>query len=590
MNHNATFLPVLYAFFYGFRLDLSMSSFLTILPFLLIQIERLLPVNLNKWTSTVLKIYILLASFAVLIIATADAFLYSYWGQKLTSYAASFAKFPGDALAYTPTLTVVAGVLVPLLLGVAIVFVVNRWHATQRIKYNSFSVPDALSILLVSGILFLFIRGGWGKSTINPSSAYYSSVQVNNHLSVNSAWYFLSTVLDDFSSTANPYEKMTDIEATKLVSTYLNASMTDTAIQLCGTESPNIMLIILEGWTANVVGCISNRKGITPELDKLAAEGLLFTRCYANGNRTDKGLAAILCSEPSLARQSIVNHIDKFTNLNSIPAALQHKGYTTSFYYGGDVEFANMKAFLMNIGMQNVKDQSSIRATDNKASWGLHDDAVYAHTLSELKNVLPPFFTTILTLSSHDPFDVPFKGSYYSDNYSSRYLNAVQYADHMLGKFIEQFKQSPLYKNTLVCIVSDHGHTLPDNLDAADPKAFHIPLVFAGGALQNTWKGKRINRICNQTDIVSILPGQINQKSQSFFWSRHVLDTTITGSAIFRYNDGTGLVNEKGVYVWDNSREAFIHKPKQTKKESDYETQRQIQAIQQVQYRNYLNR
>lgn len=589
-SQNTDLSAILSAFIYGIRLDLSMSAYLTVLPFLLLQLQRINIGYIRFYAQLTAKFYLYATGFLVFVIGTADAILYSYWSQKLSSYAASFARFPADAMSYTNVFTLIMGVLLPIVLAVVAFYIFNRWHNNRKITYTPFTLKEALYVLLIPGLLFLCIRGGWGKSTINPSSAYYSSVQINNHMAVNSPWYFLSTVVDDVSSTTNPYEIMPDEDVQRIVDSCFIVNDVTAPLTLTDVNRPNIVLVILEGVSANVTGCISGKRKVTPQLDQLASEGLLFTSCYASGNRTDKGLAAIFCSEPSLARQSIVNHIDKFAHLSSLSKQLNKRGYASQFYYGGDLEFANMKAFLLNIGISAPVDKSSIHADGNSASWGLHDLSVYNHVLKELSTSKEPFFSTILTLTSHDPFDVPYKGPYLKDDYGSKYINAVQYADSMLGAFMTQLKSMPAYKNTLVCIVSDHGHTLPDMLDAADPKAFHIPLIFTGGALHSSWKSKRIDRICSQLDIATTLLNAKNYDTGNFMWSRNLLDTTREGSAVFRYNDGTGLVNSKGTFVWDNNKRAFIHKPDSLSNTYINSIQKQIQAIQQIQYKNYLIR
>lgn len=580
---------LLQTFLHGLPHDLSVAAYLSVLPLLLLLLSSFLTdwqIHFN-W----LKVYVWLVGVVILLITLADAVLYEFWGQKLNAYAASFAKFPKDMVVFSSG----ASLLGPLFnVGAGVVFLyimTNKWlkpFAPAAVAAGK--AANTLLAVIAGALLFLLIRGGTGKSTLNQSAAFFSAKPFLNHAALNTTWNFIATVVEPLEdNNRNPYVYMKDELADSLVNPYLVNTSTH-RMQLADTAMPNILIVMLEGWSSDVVALCGGTAPCTPQLNALAKDGLFMSRFYANGNRTDKGLAAILSAQPALPHSSIINRIEKFSALPALPQTFANKGYYTSFFYGGDIDFANMKAYLLNAGMQHISDVSDFALTERNAEWGVHDDKLWEHTLAALNKQPAPFFSVVLTLSSHEPFNIPAPQKFGAAAGADEYKSAVYYADSCLGIFMQAMKQMPWYKNTLVILVADHGHKYPLMRPAFDPQLYHIPMLITGGALHKAYRGQQFKRIANQTDIAATLLGELGWQHSAFRWSRNFTDTVTPAFASYVYNDGIGWVNDSAVWVFDDEvKDLIIYESKLPKAR----LQEQInlsKAWKQVYYNEYLKR
>ncbi|MEO6820017.1 MAG: LTA synthase family protein, partial [Ginsengibacter sp.] len=300
--------------------------------------------------------------------------------------------------------------------------------------------------------------------------------------------------------------------------------------------------------TAKWVESLGGVPGVTPQLDMIAKDGLSFTKIYAAGDRSEKGQTAILSGYPNQAITSIIKTPEKTRQLPSINEVLKKEGYQTSYTYGGELEFANIKSYLINMGYQKLTDKYSFPLAQRTTSWGVHDEFVLNRFQSDLQNEKQPFFATLFTLSSHEPYDVPLHHFTEKDE-TSQFKNSIFYTDSIIGNFIKKAKTTSWWNNTLIIFVADHGHPLPGN-DANDvPSKFHIPLIFSGGALK--LKGT-INNIGSQTDIATTLLHQLHLSTKEFKWGKDLLDTSAKQFAFYSFNNGFGFVTPKGTETIDN--------------------------------------
>lgn len=573
------------SFVHGLRLDLSTSAYLTIVPLLCWLVAQL---TNSKWPAKFHTFYSVAVVSLVFIISLIDAELYSYWGQKLNAYASSFAKFPVEMLSFSSGIS-----WSKLLLFVSISVVIIK------ISYDHITVAFApepapqktVSALLffigMGALLFLMIRGNIGMSPINQSFAYYSDKPFLNHAAVNTTWNLIASLTDETEDeTKNPYAFTNKEEAQRLTDSLLNNGAGHTPLQLTLQAKPDIVLIILEGWTADVVGFTGSEKDVTPNMNALANGSLTYTQFYASGNRTDKGLAAILSGQPALAKSSIINKLQKFSDLPALPASLNENGYNSTFVYGGESEFANMKAYWINSGYQHIVDIHQFDKAVLPESWGVHDDELYAMLLKQIGKTASPKFITALTLSSHEPYQVPHQSRFKGSTEADKYRNAVHFADECLGKFLKQASLQSWYNNTLIVIMPDHAHQEPLGRSPFEPARFHIPFVVTGGALNPALKGISIARPAQQTDVAPALLSQLGIDNHAFKWGSNMFDTSASAFAIYTYNDGVGMVNKNGFAVYDHEARRCIL-AKSSDSSAIIKTAR---AYQQTYYNDYLKR
>nr|WP_234462464.1 LTA synthase family protein [Adhaeribacter terrigena] len=324
------------------------------------------------------------------------------------------------------------------------------------------------------------------------------------------------------------------------------------------TAKSNIIFIILESFTANLVGSVGGEKGVTPEIDKLAEEGYLFRNFYASGDRSEKGLVALLSGYPVQTTTSIIKIPRKTEKLPHLAHSLKKAGYQTSYYYGGELAFANMKSYVLMAGYDKITGKADFPTRDYNSKWGVHDHVLFQRVSKDLKEQKQPFFTTIFTLSSHEPYDVPMKTRFAGDDEANKFRNSMHYTDKAVGNFIEEAKKQPWWQNTLIVLVADHGHTLPNYVDYDSKAKFHIPLILTGGALAKT--GITDTTIASQTDLAYSLLNQLHLPNQEFKWSKDIFNPAEKPFAFYIFNDGFGFVTDKGSFGFDNISKQVVQK------------------------------
>lgn len=313
----------------------------------------------------------------------------------------------------------------------------------------------------------------------------------------------------------------------------------------------------MESYTAKLVGCLGGEPGVTPNLDRIASKGLLFTNIYAAGDRSEKGQVAVLSGYPNQAITSIIKTPSKTQNLPAINKSLEKEGYHSSYTYGGELEFANIKSYLVNAGFQKLVSKYSFPPSQRATSWGVHDHIVLNRFFEDIKKEQQPFLATVFTLSSHEPYDVPMAPHFTGDDETTLFKNAFYYTDSTIGNFIEKIKKEPWWQNTLVVLVADHGHPLPGHDPNDRPSKFHIPLIFTGGALQ--LKGV-VKNTGSQTDIAKTILHQLGIPANDFKWSKDLLDSSARQFAFYSFNNGFGFVNPSGTVTIDNVSKKEIYK------------------------------
>nr|WP_255710089.1 LTA synthase family protein [Pontibacter harenae] len=330
----------------------------------------------------------------------------------------------------------------------------------------------------------------------------------------------------------------------------LYATPSDSTVALVKGTKPNVLFIILESYTAKFVGSLGGEIGVTPNLDSIAATGINFTNMYASGDRSEKGMVALLSGYPVQTITSIIKTPHKTQKLPHLSKVFEEQNYSTSYYYGGELEFANIKSYLLNGGYDRLIDKDDFPASSYNSKWGAHDHVVFDRVLQDLKNEKRPFFSTVYTLSSHEPFEIPIAAKFPGDDTDALFRNSVYYTDWALGRFLNAAKQQTWWDNTLVVIVADHGHPAPGSDPNHVPSKFRIPFAMTGGALAAN--GLTVDVLGSQTDIATTLLSQLNFPNEEFKWGRDLLAHSPNPFAFYVFNDGFGFITPAGKLTFDN--------------------------------------
>lgn len=567
---------------HGLKMDLSMGAYFSAIPFILVALSTL---GAEKVIAITLKYFNYLLIVLACVICTIDLELFYAWGFHFDATPLMYLHSPTEMMASAGAspimlLLFIWAMTVALAGGCYHYFL----HATA-LKFNDTRFYYALPILILTSALIIPIRGGLQLAPINQSSVYFSSNNFNNQVAVNPVWNLFHSLDNKGLDKDNPYQYLHENQAQALVKAQYMRHQ-DSTVSIINNPKPNVLIIVWESFTAKTVGSLNGIKGITPKFDSLTQEGLLFTNFYASADRSDKGLVALLSGYPAQPKQSIITTPKKTAAMPSLSKSFKESGYHTSFYYGGELEFANIKSYLLQANFDQLIGKNEFDEKDWNSKWGAHDHVVFKRWINDLNQKEEPFFSTLFTLSSHEPFEVAYQHPEYGGktDEQSKFLNSIAYTDQSLFDFISEAKKQDWYNNTLIIVVADHGHRLPNQSQHFETDKFHIPMLWLGGALDQ--KGQHFEKIGSQTDLASTLLAQLKIPSKQFEWSKNLFDPQSPEFAIYVFNDGMGLVKPGISLAFDNkSRKYIFNNPDQSEQDLTF-----AKAHLQSSYQDYLNK
>ncbi len=551
-------------FIKGLRLDLSMSGYFLFIS-ILVLIVQLVFTHKTRLFDRVINTFTVIIVIIVVVFGLIDIGIYNEWGTKLNSRAIEFLILsPGEAIASSSSSPI--GITSMLLIVQLLIFIPLYYKFFKYSFQKEFNyIPRIFSILILASVAVLMMRGGTQLSPINQSAAYFSKNTIINHASLNTEWNLMHSVIENHFSNENPYVFLKKEKAEAIVDS-LYTYKVDSLTSMLKTNRPNIVFIILESFTSDVVEYFGGDKGVSPNLSRLAKEGISFTNMYASGDRTDKGMIAILSAFPSQAVRTIIQQPDKFEKLPSLPKTLEKYGYSSSFFYGGESEFSNFKSYLVSAGIDDIVDKNNFSKEQMNSKWGAHDGFLFDKVLENISNKKEPFLSVILTLSSHEPFEIPAPSTYNKKDLPSKFRKAAHYTDQCLNDFIAKAKKESWYKNTLFVIVADHGHRLPREYKTAyDVLKFRIPMVLYGDVIKDEYQHKQITKVGSQTDIAKTLLNQLNINDSSYKWSKDLFNKNAKSFAFYTYDNGLGWVDDDNRYTMDNITKELTSRRNYTK-------------------------
>ena len=537
--------PALYR---ALPLDLSMAGYLVALPLLLWFAGIALGPAAKGFLARSIQVFNV-SVFAVLtFVFGANVFLYEEWHTPLNNRALEYFRTPAAMLDSMSLLFKIGGLAAYLGLVWLCWRLYRRWVGLglypERLRAVQLGWLPAQA-----GLLLLAIRGGLGVMPINESAVYYSTYLFNNHAATNAAWHVLHSLIETHQ-TENHYHFMPDAAARADVDALFPRDTAPASppawLRLPGGHRPNVVFIMMESMTAQVVEELGGEKGVCPNLSRLAREGLLFDRCYSSGYRTDQGLVAVLGGFPAQPDQSIVLLQDKAAKLPSVPKVLKNEGYRTAFFYGGELTFANIGVWLRHQQFEQIVSENDFSGAEITQRWGADDRQVLQRAIRSLNGVHEPFFANILTLSLHPPFDVPYESRWNGNSEREKFLHSAAFADFAIGEFFQVASQSPWFANTLFVLVADHGHYNPGGVRMDSPVSRQVPLIFTGPLIDPAWRGRRISTIGNHHDIPATILDALGLPTSDFAWSKDLLSKQTRDFAYYTNENGLGWVSETG--------------------------------------------
>lgn len=565
---------IINVFLHGLKMDISFSGYFIMLTGLILTISVFIQ---SRWLYLVLTSLSFLGLVIFSIIVMVDLELYRHWGFRIdTTPLFYMVGAESEAIGSVEISTVIKLLFILITLATISIFVFSVWLSPQLDNLKPSTKKTALVMVVITGLMILVIRGSLTVAPMNTGFVYFHKTKsFANHAAINAVWNFFKSIqtTNNVEYPSNFFDNSKAEQAFK--SLY---SEDDSTVQIFTEKKPNIVLFILESFTADIIEPLGGIKDLTPNLNQLCSEGILFTNFYSSGDRTDKGLISVLSGYPAQPQTSIIKFTAKSQKLPYLNHFIRDLGYTTSFVYGGDVDFANFRSYLTNSRFDNITADDDFPEED-ESKWGVHDHIVFERAFQECDSAKGPFFKVVLSLSSHEPFDVPMTPYIKGLDEESLFLNSCHYTDKAIGSFIAKAKNSSWWKNSVVIFVADHGHRHPGNKELKAKERFRIPLLMVGGAIKND---SVIHTYGGQTDIVNTLLAQLDKTHDDFKFSKNILSPTAKSFSAYFFNNGYGFVAPGKYIVYDNAGKQFLNKEGATELDLDVS-----KAYQQILYLDY---
>jgi phosphoglycerol transferase MdoB-like AlkP superfamily enzyme len=561
-------------FLYGLKMDISFSGYFIMLTGLCLTISVFITSRWLYLTLNALSIFALVISS---IIAIVDLELYRHWGFRMDITPLFYLmSAESEAVGSVNILTTIELLLILAALFTAALFVYSVWLSRKLKQLSPAPKKSAIVLLVISASMILVIRGSLTVAPMNTGFVYFHNTKsFANHAAINVVWNFFKSL-----EGGGKVDYPSSFFDRALSESYFTSLYPpdDSTVHIFTEEKPNIVLFILESFTADVIEPLGGVKGLAPNLNQLCSEGILFDNFYSSGDRTDKGVLSILSGYPAQPKTSIIKYPAKAQKLPFLTHYIRDLGYTTSFVYGGDVDFANFRSYLTNSQFDHMTTVDDFPDED-ESKWGVHDHIVFQKAFEECDTAKNPFFKVILSLSSHEPFDVPMAPFIKRQDEESLFLNSCHYTDKSLGEFMTKAKAAPWWKNTVFIFVADHGHRHPGNKELKAKERFRIPFLLVGGSIK---KDSVIHNYGNHTDIANTLLAQFGKTQDAFKFSKNLLSRDAKSFTTYFFNNGYGFVAPGKYIVYDNAGKQFLNREGATEEDLDIS-----KAYQQILYLDY---
>ena len=422
--------------------------------------------------------------------------------------------------------------------------------------YHHFLVANTLLLVAWLAVSVLGIRGGFQLKPISLITAAQTVESRQIPIIVNTPFTLIKTFKQQ-GLTERAY-----FSDEKACSAYFTPLFTPDSTQKQAFKPTNVVVIIMESFS-NEHSALMNPKpgylGFTPFFDSLASQGLLFYG-YANGKRSIEGIPAITASLPALMDQDFITSVYASNKVESLASYLGSKGYTTTFYHGGNNGTMGFDAFARLAGFKHYKgrkEYANDAAFDGK--WGIFDEPFLKYVAHDCSKTKQPFLSVVFTLSSHHPYTIPahLKGKFRKGKLPIQ--EAIMYADYALKTFFEKARQTDWFDNTLFVITADHSSEAYSPEFNTTVGQYAIPILFY---MPTKIAPKKSPVLAQQTDIMPTILHLINYDKPFLGFGKVLTDTTTKTGAINYLSGNYHYITDSLAYVFngDNITACYRYK------------------------------
>jgi phosphoglycerol transferase MdoB-like AlkP superfamily enzyme len=516
------------------------------------------------------KIYLVSAfSLAIFMEAATPTFIAQY-DLRPNILFVEYLKYPKEVASM-----LLGGYKLDLFLGLSWVFVIcwlffKGFYAAATLQSRPSIGVSLIGSLLVLVICALGIRSSLGHRPANPAKVAFSSDLLVNDLTLSSLYNVLYALYSSnrYESSVRAYGRMPldqtvrevredmAMGSDKFVSREIPTLHKSDWIEK--TAAPmNLVIILEESLGAEFVGALGGTP-VTPELDKLAKQGIWFNNLYATGTRSVRGIEAVITGFTPTPARSVVKLPKSQTGFFTIAELLRRRGYDTGFIYGGEAHFDNMRQFFIGNGFERIIEEKDFVNPSFKGSWGVCDEELFQRADQEFSQQAgKPFFSLVFTSSNHSPFEFPEGRTPLYESPSDTVNNAVKYADFALGEFFRKAKKSAYWENTLFLVVADHNSRVR-GANLVPIEYFHIPALILGGQVEP----QIYTRLSSQIDLLPTLLGMMGIQD-NYPATGHDLFrpdiADIPGRAIMQYNTVQAYMRGDEVVVMETDKQPALY-------------------------------
>lgn len=539
---------------HGLPLDISTVA-MAVLPVWFITLLTV------KWPSMPLRWivgpYIGIVTFLMGCVTGATIIMYENWKFLLDASIFSYMSSPGNATASASVYYIVTRIglilLSSILLSFLSVAITPKSIVPRKSRYGGGGrrqqhAPQRHTAYLLTGLLLFFMLWGVNGRRADERSAFHSEKIMLNHAAINPVGHMVRSLWTYSKDFEEQFRLMPEDECNTIFAQIFPTDTEDITDTLLRTRRPDILTIQLESMGAPFIESLGGAKGVAPELCQWMTRGVNFTNAWATSFRTDRGTVSALSGYVSYPTTSLMMTDSCLPLLPSLAKTLKGYGYTADYMYSGNSNHMNKRKYMEAVGFRMWDIEDIDVAPKERDVWGANDSIAMNRMLGLIRRTKhengpdKPFFWACQTISSHEPWEVPYQ------RLDNKVHNAFAYTDHCAGQFLDSLSRTPVWDNLLVVIYADHGHTYGLTFD--NPEFFHMPLFFIGGAVS---KVKTYDTIIAQNDMVATILSQMGiPHNEEFPWSRNVFSRNYTYPfAYCNYPAGTLFVDGSGKTMMD---------------------------------------
>lgn len=512
LNYYATFKDsktnIFLSFLYGLRMDTITASFLLVIPLFLLCFT---PKSLAKLTNSFLSFYFLIVFCLIIYIENATFPFFAQYDIRPNYLFVEYLVYPKEVFA-----TIFSEYKLELFISIILIFGFIYFYL-KKLKQSTLEIFQSsylkrvLLFLPLALILFIGIRSSFGHRPANNSDAMYSQNRILNEVTKNSLYSIAYAVYanknDSNLNQMKKYGKMSEQEAFKRLKQRLNISNEELKnlsrpMKSNFKKKKNLVIFVQESMGAQFVEVLGGEKGITPNLNRLSKEGILFINLYSNGTRSVRGLAALSAGNFAIPGKGVIKRNKSQKDFFTFSKALKPQGYKTLFLYGGESRFDNMRGWYLGNGFDKIIDEPQFKNPSFLGTWGVSDEDLVIKANNTFKSMYEKkekFAALMFSTTNHSPFDFPEgKIDLIKGEKVKSVKNAIKYADFAIGKFIKLAKKEAYYKDTIFVIVADHNVRVYGD-EEVPVSTFQIPALILGEGIE----AKKYSKLSSQPDILA---------------------------------------------------------------------------------------